>query len=84
MTPATPQPFVPPVEAVAVWEIPRDGVSELAAMLYAYITWGHEPHPSQVGAASLAGFESVRARWEAGTLKLLETLERVGHVSLTK
>ena len=81
MSPATQQPFVPPVPAVAVWAIPREGASELASMLYAYITWGHEPHHSQVSDAEFRRFESERERWEAGTLKLLEMLERVGHIA---
>jgi hypothetical protein len=77
-----PQPFDPPVAEARVWEIPREGIPELASILYAYVTWGRDPHPSQVSEAYQKGWHSVRARWEFATTELLEMLERIGHVQL--
>lgn len=75
-----PQPFHPPVREARVWCIPEGAAEELAALLYAQITWGGEPHHSQVSEAGQAAWRSVRERWVVGTQKFLETLEKVGHV----
>lgn len=81
--PARPQPFDPPVEAATVWAIPREGIPDLAAILYAQIMWGKEPHPSQVRESEYAGWESVRPRWEAATAALLDVLEASGHIAFS-
>ena len=78
-----PQPFFPPVDEARVWVIPREGIPDLASALYAQVTWGREPHASQVSELQLKAWESVRARWEAATESLLDMLEDVGHVVLT-
>lgn len=83
ITPDKPQPFSPPVLAACVWEIPREGIPDLASSLYAMVTWGREPHPSQVSEGELGHWENVRPRWEAATESLLDMLEDVGHVVLT-
>ncbi len=75
-----PQPFFPPVREARVWCVPEGAAEELAAVLYAQVTWGHEPHHSQVSDASLKAWESVKPRWVAGTQKLLELLADVGHL----
>lgn len=75
-----PQPFSPPVEEVRVWAVPRDAAEELCAILYAYITWGKDKHPSQVSETEYKAWDSVKERWRAGTQKLLDMLADVGHI----
>jgi hypothetical protein len=82
--PAKPQPYDPPSPAAAVWATPQspDMIGSLASYMYAQVTWGHEPHPSQVSEIDLAAWQLVRERWEQATLNLLQMLDRVGHIAL--
>lgn len=82
--PEKPQPFDPPVPSASVWAIPREGIGEIAAMLYAQVTWGREPHQSQVSENEMRAWESVRLRWERATANVLATLQDVGHVVIVE
>lgn len=80
--PRRPQPFHPPVAHAPAWIVPRDGIGELAAIMYEQVRWGREPHPSQVSEAEMAEWESVRAQWEEAMLRFLGTLDEIGHLTL--
>lgn len=75
-----PQPFDPPVPSASVWVIPRDAIPDIASMFYEQVMWGREPHHSQVSQTDMRAWESVRARWERATERVLARLQDVGHV----
>lgn len=82
--PAKSQPYEPPAPAAAVWAIPveADMIDSLASYFYAQVTWGREPHPSQVSAAEYEHWKGVSEVWKKATLNFLTMLDRVGHVAL--
>lgn len=82
--PAKPQPYDPPCAAAAVWALPEDAdcIGSLASYFYAQVTWGREPHPSQVSAAQMEMWKQVRPQWEAATLNFLRMLDSVGHIAI--